>query len=214
MPRWGMVIDLTKCIGCETCQHVCAEMKDMPAGTVNRRVIESEMPLDEGGHRIFFPLSCMHCAKPPCLDVCPTGATQRRSDGIVLIDSHRCIGCGACILACPYRARTIARQDSPLVETERAVSGDLRREPDRIGTCTKCDFCHAIVEAGMSEGLKPGADPKATPLCARYCLSEAICFGDLDDPDSDVSRLINQYRAVRLCNDIGTEPAVYYIIEK
>jgi phenylacetyl-CoA:acceptor oxidoreductase subunit 1 len=213
MPRWGMVIDLTKCIGCETCKHVCAEMNDVPAGTSNRRVIESELPTDIGRRRIFLPLNCMHCDKPPCLDVCPTGATERRSDGIILIDPQRCIGCGACILACPYGVRSIARQDAHFSTQNREHEKLQRQKTDRIGTCTKCDFCHEIIEAGISEDLKPGADPEATPLCARYCLSEAICFGDLDDPDSDVSRLIANSRAMRLCKESGTEPAVYYIID-
>ena len=110
MVRWGMVIDLRKCIGCATCKEVCERVNENPWG-VWRRVIEHGTEGNPGHERLFLTMSCMHCSRPPCLEICPTGATYLRPDGIVDIKEYLCIGCGACILACPYRAREILMED-------------------------------------------------------------------------------------------------------
>lgn len=212
MTRWGMVIDVRKCIGCETCKHVCNDANHVSPGATWRRVVSftKEKSLDE---QEFLSMGCMHCSSPSCLEVCPTGATCQRSNGIIHIKNERCIGCGACILACPYKARSIVFEDV-IPHTE----GDLKnnKKPKyahRIGICTKCDFCLSRLEKGLEKGLQPGSDSEATPICVRYCIGEAIYFGDLDNPESEVSKLIRKNRTLRLNEELKTDPSVFYILE-
>jgi phenylacetyl-CoA:acceptor oxidoreductase subunit 1 len=208
-----MVIDLRKCIGCETCKFVCLEMNRPPGGSVWRRVIDPGRQETSDGLRIFLPIGCMHCEKPPCRDVCPSGATRKHADGIVDVEFEKCIGCGACVVACPYGARHISDQDgvNPSGEAPGMASG--ANPQDRIGVSSKCHFCRPIVESGSAKGLKPGVDADATPHCVRHCLGEALHFGDLDDADSEVSRLIRDNRAIQLHEAVGTQPAVFYVVE-
>jgi phenylacetyl-CoA:acceptor oxidoreductase subunit 1 len=147
----------------------------------------------------------MHCAEPPCRDVCPTGATHQYPDGIVDIDYERCIGCGYCVVACPYLARTIVSPASAAASAMTAAS-----QPER-GVCTKCDMCRSKVHSGVARGLTPGLDPDATPGCVNACLWGAIHFGDAQDPNSNVSRLLQQNRMFRINEEFETEPSVYYI---
>jgi phenylacetyl-CoA:acceptor oxidoreductase subunit 1 len=205
MTRWAMVIDLRKCVGCETCVEICRQVNRPPPGPAWRKLIEHEIEDNPGGRHLFLTLSCMHCEKPSCLEVCPTGATYRRPDGIVDIDLNLCVGCGACELACPYQVRSIARSD---IMPEEITD----KSKDRIGVCTKCDFCLENIDAGLAQGLKPGTDPEATPKCVRFCLADALYFGDLDDPESEVSKFIHDNRVVRLQEEQGTDPSVYYIV--
>ena len=212
MQRWAMVIDLRKCIGCETCKHVCLEMNRPPGGSIWRRVIDPGRLATPDGLRIFLPIGCMHCEKPPCRDVCPSGATRKHPNGIVDVEFEKCIGCGACVVACPYGARHISDQDGmpSCGESPGASSGSAPQ--DRIGVSSKCHFCRPIVESGCAKGLKPGVDADASPHCVRYCLGEALSFGDLDDADSEVSRLIKDKRVVQLHEAVGTQPAVFYLV--
>lgn len=212
MTRWGMVIDLRKCIGCENCKHVCNDANHVPPGAIWRRVVSfaKDNGLDK---QEYLSMGCMHCSAPPCLEVCPTGATYRRPDGIVDIKNERCIGCGACILACPYKARSIVFEDV-IVRNKIDLKGKKNPgHPHRIGTCTKCDFCRSRLEKGLEKGLQPGSDSEAMPICVRCCIGEAIYFGDLDDPESEVSRLIRNNPTVRLNEALNTDPSVYYILE-
>jgi phenylacetyl-CoA:acceptor oxidoreductase 27-kDa subunit len=214
MTRWAMVIDLRKCIGCEICGHVCLEMNMSPAGGKWRRVIDIGLA-ESSLFRVFLPLSCMHCEKPWCLDVCPSGATRKNPDGIVDVEFSKCVGCGACVVACPYGARNICAQDVILSSGNDPIG--LKAPPDvnqkdRIGISSKCHFCRPVVESGIAIGLQPGIDPEATPYCVRHCLGEALHFGDLDDADSEVIRLIKENKTVRLNEDLGTQPSVYYIV--
>lgn len=211
MPHWGMVIDLRKCIGCETCKHVCNQAHDGEW----RQVVDMMMEDNPEGQKVFLTMGCMHCVTPPCLEVCPTGATKRRPDGIVEIDQQLCVGCGSCILACPYKARKITFEDKILRKNchgqENQIPG--RKNPDRIGVCSKCDFCFSRVDAGLKKGLEIGKDSEATPLCVHYCIAEAMHFGDLDDPESEVSRLIRENKTSCLNEELGTDPSVFYILE-
>jgi phenylacetyl-CoA:acceptor oxidoreductase subunit 1 len=205
MAHWAMIIDLRKCVGCETCVEICREVNRTPPGPAWRKSIEHEIEDNPGGERLFLTISCMHCEKPSCLEVCPTCATYHRSDGIVDIDLNLCLGCGACVVACPYQARSIAKSDLMPKEI-------ITESMDRIGICTKCDFCLSHIDAGLAQGLKPGADPEATPKCVRFCLADALYFGDLDDPESEVSRLIQDKKVFRMQEEQGTNPSVYYIV--
>jgi len=209
MTHWGMVIDLRKCIGCETCKHVCSDVNDDGW----RRVVDIIMEDHSKRQKVFITMGCMHCVAPPCLEVCPTGATQKRSDGIVMIDHELCVGCGACILACPYKSRKITSEEKILPQEFFEGKNPSQENTDRIGVSSKCDFCLSCVDAGLKKGLQPGKDYEATPLCVRYCIAEALYFGDLDDPEDEVSRLIRENKTSCLSEELGTEPSVFYIFE-
>lgn len=213
MARWGMVIDLRKCIGCGTCESVCWEMNNAPSGASWRQVIERKITEHDDFIRIFLPMNCMHCSQPPCLDVCPTGATCKGETGIVDIKEDLCIGCGYCVVACPYFARTISFHDKMCYESRGDLQNPTVFSSDRIGICTKCNFCFSRVEAGLAKGLYPGTDLEATPICVTFCIASALTFGDLDDPTSTVSQLIRENTTVRLNEEMGTEPSVYYITD-
>lgn len=201
-----MVIDLRQCFGCRTCSVVCGQKNNTP-DKFWRKV--EELGVDENGQRqrFFLPISCMHCEAPPCESVCPTQATFRREDGVVDINADRCIGCGYCILACPYRVRTIFYGH---LDFELKDHVELQ---DRKGTCTKCNFCADRIDSGLSQGLQPGVDEQATPACVVNCSAEALYFGDLKDPKSTVSQLMRQNRTMRINPECDTEPSIYYIIQ-
>ncbi|NIP72190.1 MAG: 4Fe-4S dicluster domain-containing protein, partial [Gammaproteobacteria bacterium] len=158
----------------------------------------------------FFPMTCMHCADPPCHDACPTTATKVRDDGIVWIDDDICIGCGSCVVACPYRARH-------LVPTERYYFGEATApeqatyDLERVGICTKCHFCfHKFDDAPA--GVVPGEHPEYTPSCASSCIADVIRFGDLDDPTSTVARMVaGNPDATRMLEHLDTDPSVYHL---
>jgi phenylacetyl-CoA:acceptor oxidoreductase subunit 1 len=157
-------------------------------------------------------MQCMQCGDPPCLPVCPTTATKQREDGIVWVDYGLCIGCGYCVVACPYRARHVVKRaegyfEAPTPPEERAAGGSS----EFVGVCTKCTFCMERIDRA-TDGARPGVDPEVTPVCSSSCIANAIHFGDLDDPESAVSRLVRENRVVRLLEELGTDPAVYYIV--
>lgn len=200
MTRWGMVIDLRNCFGCKSCAVACSEANGMPPDTW-RKVHVGGIDEAPSRQRLCLPISCNHCDDPPCLDVCPTGATYRHPDGVVDIDSERCLGCGYCVVACPYRARTILDR----------TSNPEKIDNSEIGVCTKCHFCHLRIEKGLEQGLTPGIDAEATPTCVLTCSARALHFGDLEDPGSTVSRLLRENRTVRLQESLATDAAIYYI---
>ncbi len=210
MTRWGMVVDLGRCVGCQTCTIACKMENGLPPGTLWRTVLDLESGTFPEVDRTFFPLTCMHCADPPCYDACPTTATKVRPDGIVWIDDDLCIGCGSCVVACPYQARH-------LVSSERYYFGEasppeaMIYDPGRVGICTKCHFCfHKFDDA--PEGVIPGEHQQYTPACASSCIADAIRFGDLDDPQSTISRMIaRQGGAVRMLEHLDTAPSVYHL---
>jgi phenylacetyl-CoA:acceptor oxidoreductase subunit 1 len=213
--RFGMVIDLRKCVGCQTCTIACKLENGLPPGVAWRWVADVEAGRYPEVRRYFLPLGCQHCGDPPCRDVCPTTATRKRQDGVVVVDYERCIGCGYCVLACPYRARTLIHEEAGYfpggLTPPEAAAADARR----VGACTKCTFClHRWDGAGAVRpgGLRPGADAEATPMCALACIANAIHFGDLDDPESNVSVLVREQKTMRLLEELGTDPSIYYIV--
>jgi len=210
--RLGMVVDLEKCIGCGACVVACSEANGVQSN-LWRRVFDCGTSGPPERRRMCIPIGCMHCGKPPCLDVCPTGATYKRDDGIVDIKRERCIGCGYCIVACPFMARSIIHNHLNGEGPGDARGGSSRdQETDFVGVCSKCDFCRKRVESGMSAGLRPGADAGASPACVNICAARALSFGDLDDPDSNVSRLIRERTYILLQEELQTEPSMYYLI--
>ncbi len=210
--RWGMVIDLRRCVGCQTCTIACKQEHGLPADTQWRFVADCEIGEYPDVRRVFLPMQCMHCAEPPCVPVCPTGASRRREDGIVWVDYEACVGCAYCAVACPYHARHLVLDAHGYFDAP-TPSESASARPGREGVMTKCTFCKERVDAGLARGLTPGVDAEATPMCAVACIANVITFGDLDDPDSAVSGMIADGRAVALMPELGTRPSVYYITE-
>ena len=200
--KLGLVIDLDTCVGCHACVISCkgwntenygAPLSDQepygadPSGTFLNRVHSYEVqPQDDApAQLIHFPKSCLHCEDAPCVTVCPTGASYKRTeDGIVLVNETDCIGCGLCAWACPYGARELDAAE---------------------GVMKKCTLC---VDRIYNENL-PEED--RTPACVRTCPAGARHFGDLGDPDSDVSQLVAERGGMDLMPEQGTKPVNKYL---
>ncbi|MBI3340546.1 MAG: 4Fe-4S dicluster domain-containing protein [Chloroflexi bacterium] len=221
--RWVMVIDLRKCVGCAACTIACVAENKLPPGVVYRPVVNQEVGTYPNVTMKFLPRPCMQCDVPPCVPVCPVSATYKDENGIVVIDYEQCIGCRACIVACPYGARTFDfgytyTETTPVAEGlvigrtgaesyERAASfeyseewprTDLRASP--VGNARKCHFCLHRLNEGM------------LPACVTTCIGRATYFGDANDPDSLVSELIARPNVIRLKEELGTQPRVYYVV--
>jgi phenylacetyl-CoA:acceptor oxidoreductase 27-kDa subunit len=210
MTRWAMLADLRRCVGCQTCTAACKQTNDTPPGVQWRRVLDMEVGEFPDVRRAFVPVGCMHCDDPPCMHVCPSTATRKRADGIVTIDYELCIGCAYCAVACPYHARYKTERAS-FAYGQACEHEQARFDPDRLAVATKCTFCVDRVDAGLAQGLTPGKDPAATPACVNACIADALAFGDLDDPDSKVSRLLAENRSFRMHEELGTGPGFHYL---
>ncbi len=176
--RFAMVIDLRRCIGCHACSVACKAEFNVPLGVWRSWVKQVERGKFPNTQRHFLPRQCNHCEQPACVEACPTKASYRREDGIVLILENRCIGCKLCIAACPYNARFL-HPDSKI--------------------SSKCTFCAHRVDEGV------------VPACVNTCQGKARTFGDLNDPNSEVARLVAKEPVQVLKPELGTEPRVFYI---
>jgi molybdopterin-containing oxidoreductase family iron-sulfur binding subunit len=212
--RLAMAIDVRKCIEvgeCDKCLRACHVVHNVPdfgnpkdevkwiwKESFEHAFHEQEHDyLDESLKHALTPVLCNHCDNPPCVRVCPTQATwKRESDGIVMMDWHRCIGCRYCILACPYGSRSFNWRDPrPFIDE---INPDY---PTRTrGVVEKCTFC----EERLSRGL--------IPSCVEACKEKALVFGDLEDPDSDIRKLLRKKFSIRRNPGLGTQPEVYYIV--
>ncbi len=211
MTRYVMSIDLRRCVGCQTCAAACKTANATPPGVQWRRVLDLETGEYPDVQRAFLPQACMHCANPPCEEVCPTKATQKRADGVVTIDYNLCIGCAHCMMACPYDARSVVH-DARFAYGDQPIASEAACfDPARIGVATKCDFCKDRIDQAAATGRTPGVHPEVTPACVNSCLSDAMEFGDIDDPQSKVSRLLGATQHYRMHEELGTNPGVYYI---
>ena len=219
--RWVMVIDLRKCVGCHACTISCVAENHLPPGVVYRPVLTEELGTYPNVAQRFTPRPCMQCDEPPCVPVCPVNATYKSQDGVVVIDYDQCIGCRYCVTACPYGARTFDfgnyyTQSTPAAEGilvggatagqyERATNFEYNQARERegdvspVGNVRKCHFCMHRVRNGM------------LPACVTTCIGTATFFGDANDPDSLVSDLIASPNVMRLKEELGTEPRVYYL---
>jgi phenylacetyl-CoA:acceptor oxidoreductase 27-kDa subunit len=214
MTRYAMTVDLRRCVGCQTCTAACKSANATPPGVQWRRVLDTESGEFPDVRRSFVPVACMHCDEPPCEEVCPTTATKKRADGLVSIDYDLCIGCANCIMACPYDARSIAHEPRFAYGDKPIASEAKRFDPARLSVATKCTFCIDRIDAAAVTGQVPGRDPEVTPACVNSCISGALRFGDLDDPESNVSRLLAETKHFRMHEELGTGPGVHYIWDR
>ncbi len=217
--KWAMFVDATKCTECvksigldkkPPCVIACDRENNVPEfGDKLRdpqwiKIIGLKSELS--GEVIYFPLMCQHCEHPACAEVCLSKATFVRPDGIVLIDYHRCIGCRYCIVACPFGARSFnwyppeegLKEISPLVQTR------------GHGIVEKCTFCVERIDREVQRAEKEGRKPKPIPACVEACPNNALVFGNILDPDSDVYKMVVKYKPIRLRAELGTNPSVYY----
>jgi molybdopterin-containing oxidoreductase family iron-sulfur binding subunit len=195
--RWGMLIDTTKCeSGCTDCVTACNTENGLGGGADATRpqwIRKIEIKEVRTGRSASAPVMCQHCAEPPCVDVCPTGASFKRADGIVLVDRHACIGCRYCMMACPYKARSFVHEE---LHDQRP---DVPRGKGCVEGCTLC--VHRIDQGGT------------TTACAEACAKaghHAIVFGDLNDADSEISRRVREIRTTQLRADLQLDPGVRY----
>jgi phenylacetyl-CoA:acceptor oxidoreductase subunit 1 len=213
MTRWGMVADLERCVGCQTCTAACRHANATSPAVQWRKVLDVEAGNYPNVTRVFVPVGCQHCADPPCMHVCPTTATRQRADGIVTIDYDICIGCAYCEIACPYQARFLVNE--PHYAYGAAMQNEVERADfSRVGVAQKCTFCSDRIDFGLDNGLTPGVEPRATPACVNACIADALHFGDLDDPNSNVSRLLDEQKSFRMHAELATEPSFYYLYGK
>lgn len=213
--KWGMVVNMKKCWekgngACQDCIVACHRDHNVPDIGDKKEEIkwiwtepyENAFPgqghdyTEESIKNRPFTVLCNHCANPPCVRVCPTKATYQREDGIIMMDYHRCIGCRYCMAACPYGARSFNFQD-PRPFIEKVNMAFPTREK---GVVEKCNFC--------AERLAVGSPP----ACVQACKHGALVFGDLENPESAVRKMLRSHYAIRRKPELGTQPKVYYIM--
>ena len=211
MTRWAMVVDLRRCVGCQTCTAGCKQANGTTVDVQWRKVLDMETGEYPDVRRTYVPVGCMHCEDPPCVQVCPSTATRKRDDGIVTMDYDMCIGCAHCALACPYQARYKVTKPKYGYGGDPSKAEVEKSDSNRIGVAQKCTFCVERIDFGIANDLTPGVDPEATPVCVNSCISDALKFGDLDDPESEVSDLLENHKTFRMHEDLGTGPGVHYI---
>jgi menaquinone reductase, iron-sulfur cluster-binding subunit len=223
-PKWGMAIDLDSCSGCGACVVACHVENNVPFCGDEPRLAGTEinwmtmLSMGEPGKDQLLPVPCMHCEDPPCVKVCPVNATFQSDEGIVDQVWDRCIGCRYCQNACPYSRRYFNWTEPLYPGThQQALNPDVATRPE--GVVEKCTFCvHRIrklrEESRLVEKEITDEDVRFLPACAQSCPAEAIVFGDLNDPDSLVSRLAESPRAMRLLEHVGTKPKVFFLGKK
>ena len=212
LPRWGMVVDINRCVGCQTCTIACKHANDTTPETQWRSVLDLEHGVFPNVQREFLVVGCQHCAEPSCVPVCPSGATKQRADGLVTMDYELCIGCGYCAVSCPYQARSIVH-GKQWYFGESTIQEQVVQHEDRIGVAQKCTFCIERVDEAVETGADPGTNPDYMPACAASCIAQAITFGDYNNPDSKVSRLKKGNASFQMHEHLGNDPQIHYLYE-
>ena len=196
--RWGMLIDANKCADdCNACVTACDNehgLTDFGRPETDPRWIRKVKLKNKVTNRVTtMPMMCQHCETAPCVDVCPTGASFKRDDGIVLVDRHTCIGCRYCMMACPYKARSFVHE---------VLEDQLVTAPRGKGCVESCTLCVHKIDAGDNN-----------TACAEACAAEgheAILFGDLKDPDSKLVKQLEKHASRQLRADLALNPGVRY----
>ena len=196
--RWGLLINVNKCdTGCDDCVTACRDENGWSghdrAETDPQWIRKIDITDPNSGAKASLPVMCQHCETPPCVDVCPTGASMKRADGIVLVDRHICIGCRYCMMACPYKARSFVHED---------VTGQKPYMPRGKGTVESCTFCAHRVDVGQT--------PACVEACATKAGRDAMIFGDLNDKNSDIAKAVASHVTTRIRADLGLNQSVQY----
>ncbi len=202
--KYALLVDLRRCVGCTSCQVSCKMENSVPLGYFRTKVSIADTGKYPDAKRFFLPKMCNHCDEPSCLDSCPVeGATYKRKDGTVVVDRSKCVGCGNCVDDCPYGARflhpyiAVTNDPKPFVAAVPALGG---KKGSDLRVADKCDFCLHRLDAGIEE-----------PACVRNCPGKARFFGDVNDPNSQISRLMKANKTSTWDPNSGTEPAMPYI---
>lgn len=206
MARYAMVVDLTRCFGCHTCEVACKVANNLPSelaylkvSTVGGDSYDTASGEFPSCSMSFLPMQCQHCSNPACVAACPTGASQIDGDtGAVFVDDGMCIGCDSCIHACPYEGVRTHLSDEPQYYLD-VVVGEADAPAHTGGTVEKCTFCRNLTSRGED------------PACMQLCPARARFWGDMDDPDSKVSQLVASRDWMQLNPEAGTQPNVYYL---
>jgi molybdopterin-containing oxidoreductase family iron-sulfur binding subunit len=204
--RYRMAIDIKKCIGCNACSVACKANNNLPEGIWWNRVLTvgGEAPDTASGtypndlQMSYLPVTCQHCDNAPCVKACPTGATYKRADGIVMQDYDKCIGCRMCMVACPYNARSF-NWKKPEYAVDFAM-GDADAPVHQVNVVEKCTFCANRIDRG------------GVPACMELCSARARYWGDIDDPNSEISLYLKGKNYIKLMEEKGTEPGIFYVI--
>lgn len=223
MARWGMVIDLDRCTGCGACEVACKSENNVTTVTPDQADMDRAFAWMKVIARVegdfpnttmqFYPRPCMHCDDPPCVKVCPVAATYLSDEGIVGQIYARCIGCRYCANACPYTVKYFNWFEPEWPDVARSyLNPDVSVRPK--GVIEKCTFCHHRLQKAREQVRFEGRELREEdyqPACAEVCPAGAIVFGDLDNPAHRVHTLKEDSRSMRLLEDLGTEPKVYYL---
>lgn len=204
--RYVMLVDIKRCIGCHTCAVACKQGNDLPNEVWWNKVLTFGGPTMDTPHGKFpnlelnyLTLNCQHCEDPACVKACPTGATYKREDGVVMQDYDECIGCRMCIMACPYKSIRSYNEENPVYSMNFPV-GDRCVKKQQKGTVSKCNFCYYRVDLGLA------------PNCVEVCPVVARYFGDIEDENSEVSQILKKRKYTQLLSDTVTGPSVYYLL--
>jgi len=202
--KFVMVIDLGKCKNARKCVEGCQKAHHLPKSQEFMKVYLLQD--SEKTSPYWFPKPCFHCDNPLCVSVCPVGATFKRTDGIVLIDNNRCIGCKFCMTGCPYSTRVFAWKHYPEFDEDKQPYSPEASSPGKEGTVSKCDFCPDLIRVGK------------VPYCVSSCPMGVIYFGDVDEDTVtngtetfQFSELIRDRAGYRYLEVLGTRPCVYYL---
>lgn len=202
--KFVMVIDLAKCKNARKCVESCQKAHHLPKSQEFMKVYLLQDSDKTAPY--WFPKPCFHCDNPLCVSVCPVGATYKRTDGIVLIDNERCIGCKFCMTGCPYSTRVFAWKHYPEFDEDKEPYSPEASSPGKEGTVSKCDFCPDMIRVGK------------IPYCASACPMGVIYFGDIDEDTVtngtetlQFSKLIHDRAGYRYLETLGTRPCVYYL---
>ena len=181
MATCGLVINHAVCSGRHACTVACKAENGTPPGVFWTRVLEKEEGTYPFAYKVSMPIRCNHCSDPPCVLVCPTGASyQREDDNLVLVDQDKCIGCHSCVVACPYEARFIPGDAKGYYGEHKTPYEEVSYRKWQVGTAQKCTLCVDRIDQGLK------------PACIETCPARTLVFGDLNDPGSEISKLIEQ----------------------